>query len=202
MIYRSLGIYAHLASASVVYGYAELDNSGQHWEMKASITHTSPLPPPHAMRLQGAAALPVADYFLLHRQLGEWLGATTQHFMNEHQLSFKVQLIGLQGFPCVKTAEGNALHLLGDAATLAAATGIHVVSDLPLLDWALGGNGAPWHSLARLLGMEQSDDLVHRAFLTAFLAVLRWREEAAFTSSETGASRNSCGGALWSGPSW
>ena len=87
---------------------------------------------------------------------------------------------------------------LFSGASIAAATGLPVITDLSALDLELGGNGEFYSTASKKLGIsnESMTDL-NKSICVAFMGILRWREEYNFLSSDTGASRSSIGGAVW-----
>ena len=120
----------------------------------------------------------------------EW-GKMIRQFIEENNLQFKVALITLHSEPADKITDGGMI---------AAETNLPVITDLPALDKALGGNGNFFLTSASKLQLKQETlNNINKAACVAFMGVLRWREEYNFLSSVTGASRNSIGGALWMG---
>lgn len=112
-------------------------------------------------------------------------------FIEEHALHYKLALI---------TVHSDSPTLQFNGAVIAAETGLPVITDLPALDIALGGNGFFFTSAALKLQIKEAEmDEINKAICVAFMGVLRWREEYNFISSVTGASRNSIGGAVWLG---
>jgi hypothetical protein len=148
------------------------------------------------------AAISFAEF---HENAGEWRHEiktsgvypfehkeeTVSRFINDNDLQFQVALITFYA------AHGNASL---NGADIAAKTGLPVITDLPAMDTALGGNGEFFSSTAAKLKMTLSEmNNEGKALCVAFMGILRWREEYNFLSSVTGASRNSIGGAVWLG---
>jgi anhydro-N-acetylmuramic acid kinase len=113
-----------------------------------------------------------------------------EKFIEENNLQYKVAMI---------TVHAEAAGILFSGASLAAATGLPVITELNALDKALGGNGEFYRTSAEKLGMNDEINDVNKAICIAFMGILRWREEYNFLSSTTGAKRNSIGGAIWLG---
>ena len=90
--------------------------------------------------------------------------------------------------------------ILFSGPSIAAATGLPVITELSALDMELGGNGAFYNTASKKLSIpvENMTDL-NKTICVAFMGILRWREEYNFLSSVTGASRSSIGGAVWLG---
>jgi anhydro-N-acetylmuramic acid kinase len=84
----------------------------------------------------------------LNVQIGQWLGASTQQFIqSQHFEEIPIDLIGSHGQTLFHLPPGvgevAATLQLGEAAVIAEMTGITTVSDFRPADMALGGQGAP-----------------------------------------------------------
>jgi len=114
-----------------------------------------------------------------------------EKFIEENNLQYQVALI---------TVHAESPGALFNGASIAAATGLPVITDLSALDSELGGNGEFYSTASKKLGIsdENMTDL-NKTICVAFMGILRWREEYNFLSSVTGASRSSIGGAIWLG---
>ncbi|MEO5946504.1 MAG: hypothetical protein ABIP79_06775, partial [Chitinophagaceae bacterium] len=88
---------------------------------------------------------------------------------------------------------------LGDGAVISALTGLPVVTNFFSIDAALGGTERKWDMLHQKFATEPGISDINKPMLCAFIGVLRWREEYNVFASESGASRNTVGGALWMG---
>jgi len=114
-----------------------------------------------------------------------------EKFIEENNLQYQVALI---------TVHAESPGILFNGASVAAATGLAVITDLTAIDVALGGNGEFYTSALKKLNItNESMNELNKAICVAFMGVLRWREEYNFLSSITGASRSSIGGAIWLG---
>ena len=114
-----------------------------------------------------------------------------EKFIDENNLQYKVALI---------TVHAEAPGILFSGPSIAAATGLPVITDLSALDSALGGNGDFYSTASGRLGMScENIAELDKTICIAFMGILRWREEYNFLSSMTGASRSSIGGAVWLG---
>ena len=114
-----------------------------------------------------------------------------EKFIEENNLQYQVALI---------TVHAESPGALFSGASIAAATGLPVITDITALDLALGGSGEFYNSALKKLNItnESMNDL-NKAVCVAFMGILRWREEYNFLSSVTGAKRSSIGGAVWLG---
>ena len=114
-----------------------------------------------------------------------------EKFIEENNLQYQVALI---------TVHAESPGALFSGASIAAATELPVITDLTVLDMALGGNGEFYNSAMKKLNItNDSINELNKAICVAFMGILRWREEYNFLSSDTGARRSSIGGAVWLG---
>ena len=119
------------------------------------------------------------------------INSLIKKFIEENNLQYKVAMI---------TVHTDAKDVALNGASIAAGTGLPVITDLLAIDLQLGGNGGFYISSGNKLGMaEKTMDETHKTICVAFMGILRWREEYNFLSSITGASRSSIGGAVWLG---
>lgn len=113
-----------------------------------------------------------------------------EKFIEENNLHYKVAMIAVH-------AETTGVIFKG--SSIAAVTGLPVITDLSAIDLELGGNGEFYKSSAEKLGINEKINNVNKTICIAFMGILRWREEYNFLSSTTGAKRSSIGGAIWLG---
>ena len=114
-----------------------------------------------------------------------------EKFIEENNLHYQVALI---------TTHSNAQGITFNGASIAAITGLPVITDLQAVDIELGGNGEFYNTASEKLGIEGADmNELNKTICVSFMGILRWREEYNFLSSITGASRSSIGGAVWLG---
>jgi len=114
-----------------------------------------------------------------------------ERFIEENNLQYQVALI---------TVHAESPGALFSGASIAAATGLPVITDLSALDLELGGNGELYNNALKKLNITSENmNELNKAICIAFMGILRWREEYNFLSSITGASRSSIGGAIWLG---
>ena len=113
-----------------------------------------------------------------------------EKFIEENNLQYKVAMI---------TVYAEATGIIFNGSSIAAVTGLPVITDLAALDLELGGNGEFYQTAAEKLKMIIEMNNVNKTLCIAFMGILRWREEYNFLSSITGAKRSSIGGAIWLG---
>ncbi len=114
-----------------------------------------------------------------------------EKFIEENKLQYQVALIAV--YP-------ESPGALFSGASVAAVTGLPVITDLTALDMALGGNGEFYKTASQKLGIKEENlSELNKTICVSFMGILRWREEYNFLSSVTGAKRSSIGGAIWLG---
>lgn len=114
-----------------------------------------------------------------------------EKFIEENNLQYQVALI---------TVHAESTGVIFTGASVAAVTGLPVITDLTALDMALSGNGEFYKTAGQKLGIKEENlTALNKTICVAFMGILRWREEYNFLSSVTGAKRSSIGGAVWLG---
>lgn len=201
MIYRALGVASDTSTQSLELVFASFEVSGKKWDVEIRQTASIAYPSDLQQRLQSAATSSAVDYLQLHIDFGHWIADQIKQFIDKHHLDYQVQLIGLMGYTAIHSPEAKLSHALGDAAAVAAITGVNVVSDFRMIDLALNGKADPVFKFASTL-LPLPEAVQHDAFYAAFFALLRWREENNMLAADTGALRDSIGGAVWVGQEW
>jgi anhydro-N-acetylmuramic acid kinase len=143
MVYRALGLMSGSSLDGLDLAFAEFEVTGNRWSYQVLAADCYSYSDEWMEQLRTATQLPAREYMQLHANYGRLLGSLVNSFVEAHQLQYKIQLIGSHGHTTFHSPATGLTHQLGDGATLAAATGINVVSDLRNLDVALGGQGAP-----------------------------------------------------------
>ena len=194
MVYRAIGTVADREKNVLQLVFAELEENAGSWTTTVLAKKEEPLPGDWQERLERLETVSVRDYMSLHHAFGRFIGETVQGFITEKGLEYKVQLIGLLGYPL-----NDAAAELGSGAAVAAITGINTADGFAAMNRALGGNGRELFAITRRLLPGQMNDDFANPLQAALLAVLRWREENNSSAAATGASRDCIGGAVWIG---
>ena len=194
MVYRVLAL-ADSWKQELVAGFVQLEVSGKNWSYELKATARFEYDQELKERISKGDGWSAAEYLQLHSEYGKLLAGCSNQFIQDKELQYQIQLIASPGLPLIS----NSAYTLGDGAAIAAITGINTVSDFKLMDAALGGSNQQLAYQA-ILPVTNADEieLVH----TAFFAVLRWREENNMMAGQTGAGRDSIGGAVWIGQEW
>lgn len=151
MVYKVIGLMSGSSLDGLDIAFVEFQESAGNWSYELRHAACQPYSDEWVERLRNAVNLSAREYQLLHVDYGRYLGEQVNAFVNDHNLSFQVQLIASHGHTTFHMPARGMTAQLGDGATLAAVTGINVVSDLRAMDVALGGQGAPIVPIAERL---------------------------------------------------
>ncbi|RYG00528.1 MAG: anhydro-N-acetylmuramic acid kinase [Chitinophagaceae bacterium] len=143
MIYRAIGIVSGSSLNGLDIAFTELHETTGKWTSEIVVSERVPYDSEWQKKLKTSSGLNAVDYYALNIEYGKYIAATVNAFIEKHQLHYRVQLIGFQGHISFYYADRGICAQLGDPATIAASTGINVVSDIRSIDLALGGKGAP-----------------------------------------------------------
>lgn len=123
--------------------YTELEETGGKWSYEIKAASCVEYSDDWMNKLKTAIKLSAYDYLLLHCEYGKFIAEKVNDFIEKNALHHKVQLIASHGHTVFHAPKYGMTAQLGEGATIAALTGINVVSDLRIMDVALGGEGAP-----------------------------------------------------------
>jgi anhydro-N-acetylmuramic acid kinase len=123
--------------------FAVFTEIGGKWDFEIKATACYGYSEEWQERLKNATSLSALDYQLLDAEYGRYTGAEVNRFIAAFGLAHQVQLIGSHGHTSFHLPNAGVTAQLGNGATIAAVTGINTVSDLRIMDLALGGQGAP-----------------------------------------------------------
>lgn len=196
MIYRVIGAVADIEELTL--SFTEFQENAGTWSYELKISAAFRFPEEWKKRLEAAANLSAAAYQFLHVDFGHYMGGLVKKFIDENNLHYQVALVSMSGFTALYQP-GKMISQLGSGAAVAAQTQLPVVSDLPVLDVDLGGNGKFMETIAAKITSANNPSPVNKAVCVALMGIFRWREEYNFLSSVTGAGRSSIGGAVWLG---
>jgi len=143
MVYRVIGLMSGSSLDGLDIVFTELEENRGAWTYAIKAAACYAYDDEWKEKLQQAKNLSAADYFLLQAEYGKYLSAQVNKFIEENELYHQVQLIALHGHTVFHEPAQGVTTQLGCGATMAALTGINVVSDLRIMDVALGGQGAP-----------------------------------------------------------
>jgi anhydro-N-acetylmuramic acid kinase len=143
MMYRALGLMSGSSLDGLDIVFAEFIFESGSWRYELLATDCYEYDKEWKERLKNAIAMNALDYQLLHTEYGHYLGRMVNRFIEDNELHYKVGLIASHGHTTFHMPHKKMTAQLGDGASIAAETGLPVVSDLRALDVAFGGQGAP-----------------------------------------------------------
>jgi anhydro-N-acetylmuramic acid kinase len=143
MIYHVIGLMSGSSLDGLDIVFTELEESRGTWSYIIKAADCYEYETALKNDLFNAKNLSAYNYMLLHTSYAKHLAKSVNRFIHENNLEHRVQLIASHGHTVFHAPEFNMTSQLGDGATLAALTGINVVSDLRNIDVALNGQGAP-----------------------------------------------------------
>lgn len=199
MIYRAIGLWSGSSLDGLEMAFVEFQEQAGKWTFEILKADGCVYTNEWVSRLENASNLSARDYQLLHADYGYYTGQLINKFIQENHLQFKVAVIAAHGHTIFYHPAEKLSAQLGDGAAIAAVTGLPVVTDFFSLDVALGGTEKKWNLLLQKFTNESGIGEINKPMLCAFMGVLRWREEYNVFAAESGASRNTIGGALWMG---
>jgi anhydro-N-acetylmuramic acid kinase len=199
MVYRAIGLQSDISPGGLEIVFVEFQEQAGKWSFEVLHADNYAYPEEWKNRLANAASLSAVDYQALHADYGQYTGQQVNRFIEQYKLQYKVALIASPGHTVFYSLCLKIPVQAGDGAAVAAATHLPVVSDFFSVDHAMGGREKGRDTVMQKLGMEQGAAVESNALLNAFMGVLRWRQEFNVFAAETGAARNSIGGALWTG---
>ena len=123
--------------------FVELNEVRGAWEHKIIHAECIPYSDEWTKKLANASQVPVREYLKMHTAYGRLLGNAVNDFIDRNNIHHQVHLIASHGHTVMHEPQNHTSVQLGEGATIAAVTGLPVVSDLRNMDVALGGQGAP-----------------------------------------------------------
>ncbi|MBK8607778.1 MAG: anhydro-N-acetylmuramic acid kinase [Chitinophagaceae bacterium] len=199
MVYRAIGLMSGSSLDGLNMAFVEFQEIGGKWTFEILNTNCFAYSDVWVSRLQNATNLSAKDFLSLHIEFGHYTGQQVNKFIEENQLQYKVAVIASQGHTTFDLPDEKLTAHLGDGAAIAALTGLPVVTNFYSIDAALGGTERSMNLLQEKFSVESEINDIKMPVLFAFMGVLRWREEYNVFAAESGASRNTVGGALWMG---
>lgn len=143
MVYRVIGLMSGSALDGLDIVFVEFQQVSGKWEYTLRNAACHLYSTQWVEKLRNATSLKALDYQLLHTEYGRYIGHEVNTFIDQNHLQYQVQLIASHGHTSFHLPRKHMTAQLGDGASIAAITGINVVSDLRAIDVALGGQGAP-----------------------------------------------------------
>lgn len=143
MVYLAIGLMSGSSLDGLDIAYVELIETAGKWEFQLQSAESIPYSEEWKTKLKNAAQMPISEFLELHTAYGRLLGTEVNKFIEKHDLYHKVHFITSHGHTAYHNPQAQTSFQLGDGASIAATTGIKVISDLRNKDVAFGGQGAP-----------------------------------------------------------
>jgi len=143
MVYKVIGLMSGSSLDGLDIAYTFLEENRGAWKFDIQEAECVPYPEELCNALRTASQAGVPDFLKLHTRYGRYLGDQVKAFINKFGLEHQVHFIASHGHTVFHEPEHGTSIQIGDGATIAAVTGLPVISDLRAMDVALGGQGAP-----------------------------------------------------------
>lgn len=123
--------------------YTQLEEVRGQWKFEIQQAECIPYTEDWVSDLSRAGETSVPEFLKLNTRYGRYLGEKINEFITRHGIDHNVHFIASHGHTVFHEPANHTSTQIGDGATIAAVTGLPVISDLRSLDVALGGQGAP-----------------------------------------------------------
>jgi anhydro-N-acetylmuramic acid kinase len=143
MEYKVLGLMSGSSLDGLDIAFVQLQENGGKWNYEILKAGCYEYDPGWIQKLKNAVTLDALQYQLLHTEYGHYIGKQVNRFIEENDIHLQVNLISSHGHTTFHVPEKLMTGQLGDGASIAAETGLPVVTDLRAMDVAFGGQGAP-----------------------------------------------------------
>jgi anhydro-N-acetylmuramic acid kinase len=143
MQYNVIGLMSGSSLDGLDIAFVHFEETAGKWDFEIQESTCIPYSTEWKKNLAAPGSLTAKEYMLLHTAYGNYLGSCVNHFLEEKNLSFRVQLIASHGHTAFHLPSQHMTAQLGDGAAIAATTGIRTITDFRSVDVALGGQGAP-----------------------------------------------------------
>lgn len=143
MVYKVIGLMSGSSLDGLDIVHVQIEDVRGQWSYEILHADCIPYSVQWSDELRHAANLNVGDFLKLHTRYGQYLGQQINDFITRFDLEHNVHFIASHGHTVFHEPENHTTCQIGDGATIAAITGLPVISDLRSMDVALGGQGAP-----------------------------------------------------------
>lgn len=143
MVYKVIGLMSGSSLDGLDIAFVHLNEVRGGWAYEIVQAECIPYTKEMADNLRNAGQLRTHEYLRLHTAYGRFLGEAVNSFIERHGIEHQVHLVASHGHTVMHEPHNHTTGQIGDGATIAAVTGLPVVSDLRNMDVALGGQGAP-----------------------------------------------------------
>jgi len=139
--YRVIGVMSGTSLDGLDLAYCLFQQWENRWEFQIVEAETYPYTPEWKAELTAAPNYNAHNISLLNIKYGHFIGSMINRFISSKKIN--AELIASHGHTIIHRPDQMLTLQIGDGASIAAETGIDVVSDFRNVDVALGGQGAP-----------------------------------------------------------
>jgi anhydro-N-acetylmuramic acid kinase len=143
MVYKVIGLMSGSSLDGLDIVHVQLDEVRGAWSYQILHSDCVSYPEHWLSDLRHAINFSAGDFLKLHTRYGKYLGEQINEFIDKYNLGHHVHFIASHGHTVFHEPANGTTCQIGDGATIAAITGLPVISDLRAIDVALGGQGAP-----------------------------------------------------------
>lgn len=142
MTYHAIGLMSGSSLDGLDIAFVQLTEKDNRWRYEWIATECIPYNERWIDLLRSAKSLSVPDFLKLHSAYGHYTGQAVHTFLKKHPQA-PADLIASHGHTVFHEPASGTTCQIGNGASIAAETGLPVVSDLRSMDVAYGGQGAP-----------------------------------------------------------
>jgi anhydro-N-acetylmuramic acid kinase len=139
--YRVLGIMSGTSLDGVDLAFCDFSLHKEQWQYRIESAETVPYPDSWLNRLTSLENKGAREFALTDLEYGAYLGMLCREFLSRNGRS--PDFIASHGHTIFHEPSAGLTAQIGKGSSIAAITGIPVISDFRALDVALGGQGAP-----------------------------------------------------------
>lgn len=143
MIYKVIGLMSGSSLDGLDIVYTQLEEIRGAWTYEIIHAECIPYNTDWIAALRHATDINVNDFLKLNTRYGRYIGEQVNGFIAKYDLVHKVHFIASHGHTVFHEPGNHTTCQIGDGASIAAITGLPVITDLRSVDVALGGQGAP-----------------------------------------------------------
>jgi anhydro-N-acetylmuramic acid kinase len=143
MVYKVIGLMSGSSLDGLDICFVQLEETRGKWSAQILKADCYPYTSEWISQLRGAAQLSVPEFLRLNTAYGRYIGGLVYQFIIQNDLLHQVHFVSSHGHTVFHEPHNYTSFQLGEGSSIAAITGLPVISDLRSLDVALGGQGAP-----------------------------------------------------------
>ncbi|MBS1615798.1 MAG: anhydro-N-acetylmuramic acid kinase [Bacteroidetes bacterium] len=159
--YCVLGLMSGSSLDGLDIAFVDLRETDGHWHYEWIAVECISYPTEWRQKLQSIQHESVPDFLRTHVAYGHYIGKTVRDFLKRYSGEKRPDFITSHGHTILHEPQQGVSCQIGDGASIAAETGLPVISDLRNMDMALGGQGAPIVPIGDKLLFKEYDFLLN-----------------------------------------